>query len=290
MIAQLLLSLLFGLISHFHQPLLLGGYDQLLSRNPAAVQPDLEVEKAAVLAVNDHFYFYKKQAEVRQPIASISKLMTALVFLDNNPGWDNVYQISSDDFVEGGRRNLFTGERLSLRDLFLSSLVASDNDATVALFRSTGLSEEAFVAKMNEKAVSLGLSNTEFHEVTGLSDKNISTAADVAVLAQAAFSRQEIAEATRMPEYRFTTLDGRSKLVESTDYLLFDDRQDAAWKIIGGKTGYTEQAGYCFVSQVEDNSGRQIISVVLGSAGKNSRFQESRKLIDWIYSNYSWQK
>lgn len=261
----------------------------VITRQASAPELKLAASRGAGLAPGDHYFFFKQKADEVQPIASITKLMTALVFLENNPGWDKVYQIERRDLVEGGKWNLFLGEKVLVRDLFYMSLVASDNGATQALVHASNLSNSDFVSKMNEKAVKLGLNKTSFVDPIGLGEKNISTAEEVAYLAQAAFLKKEIAEATTRRSYKFTTLDGKLKEVESTDYLLYDDKSDA-WEVIGGKTGYTDQAGYCFVGYLRAKDGREIISVVLNSPGKNDRFLDSKKIVNWVFNNYYWTK
>lgn len=248
---------------------------------------EIQADKGAVLAPADHYFLFTKKADEPQPIASITKLMTALVFLDNNPGWEKEYKITAADKIEGGRLNLFLGDRVTLKDLFYTSLVASDNGATQALVHATGLSEEEFVRKMNERAKNLNLSKTNFADPIGLSENNISTAREVTLLAQAALSRPEIKAATTASTYHFLTRDGRDKFVESTDYLLFDSGA-SSFQILGGKTGYTDKAGYCFVGWFKDAGGQEFISAVLNSNDKNERFRESRKLVAWVLNNYNW--
>jgi D-alanyl-D-alanine endopeptidase (penicillin-binding protein 7) len=142
---------------------------------------------------------------------------------------------------------------------------------------------------MNSQALKMGLSQTSFTDPIGLSEDNLSTAREVALLAQAAFKRPEISDATTRPDYQFTTLVGREKKIESTDYLLFDSGQQIL-TVLGGKTGYTEQAGYCFVGRLRDKSGREVISVVLNSQDKNGRFKDSKSLANWVFANYNWIK
>ncbi len=261
---------------------------KILKLNPSAPELSLMADKGAVLAANDRTFFYCKNADEVQPIASITKLMTALVFLENNPGWDTSYTITSADQVSGGILNLFPGEEVKIKDIFKTSLIASDNGATLALVHATGLSETEFVKKMNEKASRLGLSKTEFIDPVGLSDQNVSTAREVALLAKAALGQEEIRLATESKDYSFTTLNGKAKKIESTDYLLFDSAKNS-FQVLGGKTGYTDKAGYCFVGRFKDESGREVISVVLNSAGKNDRFKESKSLVNWVFSNYNWR-
>jgi D-alanyl-D-alanine carboxypeptidase (penicillin-binding protein 5/6) len=215
--------------------------------------------------------------------------MTALVFLDNNPGWDNLYEIGPTDKISGGRLNLFTGDQVRLKDLFYTSLVASDNGATIALVHASGLSEGEFVKRMNAKARELNLSQTKFEDAVGLSDNNVSTAREIAILAQAALAQPEIRSATASSHYQFTTVGGKVKDIESTDDLL-SGGADNSLQVQGGKTGYTEKAGYCFVGLLQDKSGRQFISVILNSQSRGERFAESEKLVNWIISNYQWSK
>ena len=256
---------------------------------PSADAPDLSLmaDKGAVLSANDRVFLYCKNADEVQPIASITKLMTALVFLENNPGFETTYTVTKNDQIQGGILNLFPGDIVKLKDILKTSLIASDNGATMALVHSTGLSEKDFVQKMNDKAIALGLKHTSFMDATGLSDKNVSTAREVAIMAKAALAREEIRQTTESKDYQFLTINGDKKKVESTDYLLFDSEKNS-FQVKGGKTGYTDKAGYCFVGRFKDASGREVISVVLNSSGKNERFKESKNLVNWVFSNYSW--
>jgi D-alanyl-D-alanine endopeptidase (penicillin-binding protein 7) len=250
-----------------------------------AKYPEISANKAVVFSPTDRAFFFQKNSREVQAIASISKLMTALVFLDHNPSWDESYIISSDDKIEGGRLNLFPGDEVTISDLFKTSLIASDNGATIALVHASGLDENEFVVKMNEKASKLGLTNTFFTDPIGLSDKNVSSAREIAILAQEALSRPEIKEAVSLAEYSYLTVSGREKKIESTDHLLFAP-ENKGLKSLGGKTGYTDEAGYCFVGKFLDEKGKEFISVVLDSQDKNSRFIESRDLVISVLKNY----
>lgn len=247
----------------------------LLSSNGVAIDPR-----------SDKILF-DKYSDKQWSIASITKLMTALVFLDTDPDWEEIYKISVYDKREGGIMYLFTGDEVKIKDLFYSSLVASDNVATVALVHSTGLSESDFVAKMNERAKAMGLENTIFFDSTGLHNGNVSTAKEVAILAKEAFSKKEIRDATITKEYTFTTLGGRQKKIYSTDYLL-DVFPNNGIRIMGGKTGYNNSAGYCFAGKFVDGKGNEIITVVLGGEEKNTRFEQTYHLANWVYKNYNW--
>ncbi|MFA6513681.1 MAG: serine hydrolase [Patescibacteria group bacterium] len=258
---------------------------KIISLIPVGANQIVLADKAAVLSEDGRFLFFNKNADVKQPIASITKLMTALVFIDTKPDWNKSYQITTADSISGGKLNLFLGDNVNLKDLLLTSLIASDNGATIALVHASGMSERDFVKKMNEKATRLDLHHTSFSDPIGLSDNNVSTAREVALLAKEALENPEISDAANLKEYKFQTLEGREKIIESTDYLLFDSAK-TDFEPTGGKTGYTDKAGYCFVGRFKGVNGEDLIVAVLNSSGKNDRFKESKALIAWVFDNY----
>jgi len=138
---------------------------------------------------------YQKNPDRIRSIASLTKLMTALVFLDHNPGWDTPITISGNDYRSGGVTYLIAGEEISARGVFNTALIASANEAAVALWRSTGLSEENFIGEMNQKVQELGMADTVFTDVTGLKNDNASTATDVILMVRAALDRPDIFQA-----------------------------------------------------------------------------------------------
>lgn len=248
-------------------------------------QLSFSADKAAVFSDYNRSFLFSKNAETVQAIASITKLMTAMVFLDHQPDWNSTYTITRDDIVSGGRINLFLGDEVTLRDLFNSSLIASDNGATLALVRAIGLNEEEFVLAMNHKARELGLMNTSFVDPIGLGENNLSTAKEVVKMFQAARQYEDINTAMALSEYSFKTIGGREKEIVSTDeYLLLDKNSDLL--TLGGKTGYIDEAGYCFVGEFRDDRGRRFIAVVLNSDSKTSRFVESQELVTWLVNKY----
>jgi len=250
---------------------------------------ELNAYSGSVLDCGSGSVIFEKEAEKEVAIASITKLMTALIFLDTNPDFESEYIVSPQDRVEGGKIYLFNGDRVKIRDLFYLSLVGSANTATRALVNSTGMSQEEYVKAMNIKADSLGLKNTKFVDPIGISAYNVSTAKEVAKLAKTALENKYINEATLTDKYEFTTLTGKKKIVYSTDDLLTNFPQNGI-KIMGGKTGYIEAANYCFVGKFTDVNNNEIITVILGSPDKYSRFTETRRLAEWIYTAYKWHK
>lgn len=245
----------------------------------------IEAKSGIVIdADNGEVIFGKNEGKIL-PIASISKLMSALVFLDYNPGWDEKIKIIADDYRIGGKLYVSSGEVVTVRDLFYTSLVGSANNATVALARSTGMSLDEFAAKMNEMSKKLGMKNTFFEEPTGLSEKNVATAKDVATLAQAAYRNEYIKQALQTDEHIFYTVDKkRIHKIKNTDKLLGSFLNENGYEIIGAKTGYTEEAMYCLALGVKNADGHSVISVIIGADTEENRFQEAKSLAWWALS------
>lgn len=228
-------------------------------------------------------------ADTPRSVASITKLMTALVFLEHNPGWDTPVTMMSDDMRSGAIRELFVGDTVTVRDLFNVMLVSSTNEAAVALARSTGMDEVSFVAAMNAKARALGMAQAHFVEVTGLSADNSASARDIAILTQTAFAQTQLYQAARQSEYQFT-VSGKLRRVTSTNWALGDPfgLEGQTHRIEAGKTGYIESAGYCFTSQIRDEAGYRLTVVVLGSEAIESRFTDAKVLATWAFNHYQW--
>ena len=262
-------------------------------KNPETESLGVEVSAKSVIvadAETGKVLYNKNSSEVR-PIASITKLMTALVFLDNNPGWEKEVKISSSHYREGGIAYVIAGEVISARDLFYTSLIASSNEATVALASATGLSDDDFVKKMNEKAKALGMNQTSFVDVTGLNSGNKSTAADLVLLIKSAFNDYDIKRAISAESHDINIINKKiARKIKSTDQILNKEFgvSDQSYRVLGGKTGFLELAGYCFASKIADNSGRNIFTVVLGSSTINSRFIDTKSLAYWVFNNYNW--
>ncbi len=229
---------------------------------------------------------WERNTDAALPIASLTKLMTAIVFLETNPDFDAEIEIEESDHsdVIGSRLYVQPGEVMTVRDLFYSSLVGSANNATKALARSTGLSEETFIQRMNDKARLLRLPNTQFYEVTGLDPDNHSTVHEYARIARMAFGNSAIKEALTMHEYTFETINKKIQhRIKNTNQLLQDDEVT----LIGAKTGYLHEARFTFVCQAEQD-GHEIFVVLLGSHSSAARFTEAKEIIQWAYDNNTW--
>lgn len=249
---------------------------------------DITASSGLVMDCSTGEVLVEKNSDDKVSIASITKLMTAMVFLDNNPGWENYYEIKDRDIRGGGRNYIYSGEAVTLTDLFNLALIASENTAAMSLARSTGLSDKKFVQEMNEKAKSLGLGNTEYAEPVGLDNGNVSTARDLAIIVNEALKKPEIAGATAKTRYPFTTKSGTRRTAEATNKLLttFSEKEV---KLLGGKTGHTDEAGYCFSGKFKNDQGKEVVSVILGGQSPDSRFSLTKKMVDWVYENFRWK-
>jgi D-alanyl-D-alanine carboxypeptidase len=253
---------------------------------------DISIGATSALVVDQasgHVVYEKNRDEVRS-IASLTKLMTALVFIDFNIDWNQHITILSSDYRAGASADLFIGESYSVRDVFSAMLVGSSNEAAVALARVTGLTSDGFIEKMNDKAKNLGMVHTKFSDVSGLDANNISTASDLAILASIAFSQVDVYEAARQPRYQLQPLEGRVRWVYSTNQILNQSFGSALdeYVVEVGKTGYVERSGYCFISQSRDSNGNRLITIILNSPKIEQRFVDAKSLIYWVFSHYIW--
>ncbi|MBI5037232.1 MAG: D-alanyl-D-alanine carboxypeptidase [Candidatus Kerfeldbacteria bacterium] len=241
---------------------------------PALVFPDVAISAHAGIVIDTitNGVRWSRLPNEPMPIASLSKLMTALVLVDLNPDWNMPVTILPDDndSIEGSRLYVGEGEIVSLQDLFYTSLVGSANNATRAMARATGLSTDAFVRRMNKKAAALGMTDSIFYEVTGLDPRNQASAADVARLAQAAFAEPRIHAALQTPVHDLVTIDkGKFHRIKSTNALL-----DAG---VIAKTGYLDEAGYTYASL----SPAGTLVVLLRQWSSDERFSQAGALIQW---------
>jgi D-alanyl-D-alanine endopeptidase (penicillin-binding protein 7) len=238
----------------------------------------LRSEAAVVLDTKEGEVLFEKNIEKELPIASLTKLMSALVFQETNPNLNDTVTITIADARYAGRSQLRVGETFTLSDLLHTSLMSSSNRDTKTLARATGFSPLDFVARMNRKAKELGLKNTFFYEPTGLDEKNRSTALDCAKLLFFALQDSVIASISTKTTYEFISRDikKRKHRIGSTNKLLF-----SSLNVKGGKTGYNGASGWCLGTLVEGEDGNQMVAVILGAPTKHTRFREIRSIVEW---------
>jgi D-alanyl-D-alanine endopeptidase (penicillin-binding protein 7) len=233
-----------------------------------------------VLDADDGRSVYAKAADEVTPIASLTKLMTAMVIFDAKQPPDELLAIEMDDFdyLKGSRSRLRLGSTLTRDEMLRLALMASENRAASALARNYPGGMVAFVAAMNDKARSLGMTSTHYEDATGLSPRNVSTANDLAKLVRAA------AEYPRVREY--STTPAHFVEVQPTGQTLGFNNSNAlvknnAWDIQLQKTGYIREAGRCVV-MLATIASRPMVIVLLDSIGKLTRVADAQRVKHWL--------
>jgi serine-type D-Ala-D-Ala endopeptidase (penicillin-binding protein 7) len=244
-----------------------------------AAKLKLQSNAALVLDQQSGEVLYGKNTQVVVPIASITKLMTAMVVLDANLDPDEKVLITQDDvdWLRGSHSRLRVGAQLSRDELLRLALMSSENRAASALGRSYPGGLEAFVRAMNLKAQLLGMHGSRFADSTGLSSTNVSTAEDLATLVRAAHRYPAIRAYTTSTAYE-VSLGGRHPVAfRNTNRLV----GSGAWDIGLSKTGFINEAGRCLVMQAT-LAGRAVIIVLLDSWGKYSRIGDANRIRKWL--------
>lgn len=218
---------------------------------------------------------FKKNSDLKLPIASLTKLMTAYITLDEEDP-DAIVTVSQNAAaITGSRMGLKSGEKISVKNLLYGLLIPSGNDAAVALAEYNAGTEKDFVKKMNAKAKLLGLDQTQYTNSTGLDNgESYSTPHDLALLASYLIRDNTIRQIVNLKEVEIA-----GHKLENTNTLL------GQMGIKGIKTGRTDAAGECLVTLAENSSGEEVLIVVLGS---HNRFYDTKILLDWIYRAYIW--
>lgn len=249
----------------------------------------LTAVSAVVVDDDTNTVLFKKNADDAHPLASISKLMTALVLSDLPIKWASTTTVSADD-IDPSSHQINSGEVYTLDDLWHVALIGSSNSAVHVLVRSSGLSKDQFVAKMNQKAKALGLNSLHFVEPTGLDGRNVGSAIDISRLLKTALKVDRIYRALQTGEYYAMPLNSSAKhRVWTTNWLLTNwvpNRFDK--DLLVGKTGYITGSGYNFSVRITGGHDHAIRVVVLGTASNEARFNEAKILAEWTFSHYAW--
>ena len=250
-----------------------------LDENGATV-PDLRAEAAIIYSPETGKVLWEENAQDQRSIASITKIMTAAVFLEDNPDLTRDIVIQRADVLRASTTYLRAGYKVTPSDLLHLLLIASDNAAARALARISPHGSEGFIVRMNEKASELGLTNTHYADPSGLLSENVSTAYDMARLITQVASDQRIAQI--MQKQRHSIHAGRRTInIHSTNQLVMNGDVD----VLGGKTGFIRKAGYCLATLLRlPQGGPQVAVVVLGARSNAGRFWETRHLFNWLES------
>lgn len=255
----------------------------LLFIHPAAqAAAPLALHSKAVLVVNQRTgkTLYQKQANRVLPIASLSKLMTAMVTLDSKrPQGNKIKVVPADrDLLKKTHSRLTIGSTLSRRDMLHIALMSSENRAAAALSRNYPGGRKAFVAKMNQKARAIGMKHARFYDPTGLTPRNVASANDLLKMVNHAYRYQSIR--------RFSTdkqqivRPGRGQLVYRSSNGLINN---PAWRIQLQKTGFTNEAGHCLVMRTLIK-GQPVVIILLGSQQRYGHYSDAIRLKAWLES------
>lgn len=260
-------------------------------QNNDSPDPQILAKAVYLIDVDTAFPLFSKNENEKMPIASTTKIATALVVLENHGDkLNDIVTITSKMItVEGSDIQLRPGEKITVENLLNGLLIMSGNDTAYSLAEYFG-GKDKFVAEMNNKVAQIGLRDTAYFDPAGLDDQGHSTARDLAILGAYALRNPKFAEIVRTPEKDIASVDGRliHKLTSSNHMLLNDDPYYFP-PTIGIKTGFTYAAGHVLVSAAEKD-GHKILAVVLDT-NEDTIFasaKESRKLLEWGFANWGW--
>jgi D-alanyl-D-alanine endopeptidase (penicillin-binding protein 7) len=246
------------------------------------VVPDVRAAAAIIFDPATGQVLYEENSQDKRSIASITKVMTALVYLEDNPDLNQQIAVERSDVFAASTTYLKAGDRITAGELLHLLLIPSDNGAARALARTSHGGTAAFIERMNEKAIELGLQNTSFADPSGLNANNVSSAFDLSHLITFAASDERIASVMRTATYTVTT-NRRQIPIHSTNHILLAGDVE----VMGAKTGFISKSGYCLASLLRLPQGNPIAVVVLGAHSNNGRFWETRHLFSWLNSKAS---
>jgi len=247
------------------------------------VGPDLKSAAALVVEQGGGSVLYAKNVDAVVPIASITKLMTAMVVLDAQLALTDRITIATADLddIKGTRSRLKVGTTLTRGELLHLALMSSENRAAAALGRTYPGGRSAFVAAMNQKAIALGMWRSRFVDGTGLSSENVSTAQELAKLADAAYRYPLIREYTTHPDHQVKLANGKVVTYRNSNGLV----RNPAWTIGLSKTGYISEAGRCLVIQAQI-AAKPVIIVLLDSWGRLTRIGDANRIKQWMETHH----
>jgi len=238
--------------------------------------PDVRAAAAIIYNPQTGEVLWEQNSRAERSIASITKVMTAVTFVADDPDLSQKVAVTRTDVRNASVTYLNAGQVVTYGDLLHLLLIASDNAAARVLARTSEGGTEAFIARMNQTAVQLGLTNTHYADPSGLDANNVSSAYDLSHLISFAVSDPRLGPIMRTQEYVVSTNFGPIN-IHSTDKLLGTEVD-----VRGAKTGFISKAGYCFASLLQIPQGMQVAVVVLGAANSATRFWEARHLFNWV--------
>jgi D-alanyl-D-alanine endopeptidase (penicillin-binding protein 7) len=242
-----------------------------------ALVPDVRAAAAIIFNPETGEVLWQENAQDKRSIASITKVMTAVVFLEDNPDLSQEITVERSDVYAASTTYLRANERVSLNNLLHLTLIASDNAAARALSRVSHGGTASFIERMNEKAIELGLESTSFADPSGLNPANVSSAYDLSRLISYASGNEVMAPIMRTQNYS-ASVGRRTVNIHNTNRLLAGEGVE----VMAGKTGFISKAGYCLATLLKLPTGNPVAVVVLGARSNPGRFYETKHLVNWM--------
>jgi D-alanyl-D-alanine endopeptidase (penicillin-binding protein 7) len=243
--------------------------------------PDVRAAAAIVFDPQTNSVLWEQNSHEQRSVASLTKLMTTLTFIADEPDLEQVVAVTPIDMRNASTTYIRAGDRISYRDLLHLALIASDNAAARVLARTSEGGTVGFVKRMNEMAASLGLTSSVYVDPSGLDPGNMSSAYDTSHLIAFASGDPVLGPIVRTQDYTAQTK-FRPITIHSTNRLLGDSLLASGMDVVGGKTGFIAKAGYCLATLLRMPQGPQIAVVVLGANNSTMRFWEARHLFNWV--------
>lgn len=245
----------------------------------------IQAKAALVLNSADKQVIWSKAENTQVPLASLTKLVAVKVFLDTNPDLKKVvaYSVKDEEMnalyvhpSESARLKLQDNDQVTIKDLVYSSLIGSTNNTVESLVRVSGLSRTEFIKRMNQTVKGWGTTQTAFVEPTGLSPKNVTTPQEYAIIARQVFLDPVIANVSVIPEHTVTTINTKKSHTFKNTNLLAREKNSP---ILGSKTGYLTEAGYCLATKWPTTKDKNIIVVLFGAPSRQASVDDTKKLV-----------
>lgn len=237
--------------------------------------PDVRAAAAIIYNPATGDVLWETNSHAQRSIASLTKIMTAVTFIADDPDLTQRVTVTRADMRNASTTHIRAGDVLSYSDLLHLTLIASDNAAARVLARTSEGGSAAFINRMNDMAVHLGLTNSHYADPSGLDANNLSSAYDISHLIAFATSDERLGPIMRTAAFDVKT-NSRSFPIHTTNRLLGTDVD-----VVAGKTGFISKAGYCLATLLQVPQGSQVAVVVLGAASSTIRFWEARHLFNW---------
>jgi D-alanyl-D-alanine carboxypeptidase len=263
---------------------------------PTAVQPVVDADppvvradSAVVLDTASGRILIGSRPHERVPIASTTKIMTAVALLNSGRSLDTVVSVSQAAASQiGSSMGLQPGDELSLRDLLAGLLIVSGNDAAMAIAETFG-GQGPFVERMNEEAAGFGLADTHYADPAGLDDTGRSSAVDLAQLLRYALTFAEFRKFVRTAEMTIETDHGRRFSLKTSNRLITPDEPLYLADVVGGKTGFTPEAGHSLVTAAERDGHVLVVAVLhTNEDTPEASAKEARRLLEWSFAHTAW--